>query len=189
MKKPPVRAMRGRPKKSSKKFTGRRKTCELGAVQKGNRGLWELHPRQASAHLLFLGEPHERGGACAPRWRLLSDCPSRLDLTLCRSLDELATAIQNRTRLLIAQSEGFLNLGASDRTLFSDELSDLVSEFSVCDLRLCRLVALVVLLLVEQFNLVTAEGDDFSVVSADLRNLVQHFSLCHVNHLLPFLHS
>ena len=131
----------------------------------------------------------KKGGAFRLSLWLFSQRPSRLDLALRRGLDELATAVQNGTRLLITQTEGFLDLGTSDRTLFSHELGDLVSEFSVGDLCLARLVGLVTLPLVKQFEFVSAETYDFRIVGAYAHNLCQHFSLSHNHHLLPFLHS
>ena len=124
---------------------------------------------------------------CTPL-RLLSESEGRLDLPLRFShLDEFCVAVQNCACLLIGDAEGFLNLSASHCAVFSDVLSNLFSEFSVCDLCLARLVGLVTLALVKQFKLVSAESYDFRIVGAYSHNLVQHFSLCHNHHLLPFL--
>ena len=120
--------------------------------------------------------------------RLLSKTPSCLDLAFgfC-CLGELATAVQNGACLLIRDSEDLFNLSAGYRSVFSDILSDFLSEFSVCDLLGSRLVGLVTLFAVEQFEFVSAETYDFRIIGTDSHNLVQHFSLCHNYHLLPFL--
>ena len=147
-------------------------------------GMWYVRKTARVGHARAAWKVNKKKGNYA--LKRLSERPSRLDLSLARSLGELATTVQNCRSLLIAQSEGFLNLGASDRTLFSDKLRNLFSEFSVGNLCLCRACLLVALLLVEQFDFVSAETYDFRIVGANLRNSCQHFSLCHNNHLIPF---
>ena len=180
----------GQPKKSTKKANRQGGgTHWLGAVN--FRGWWELHPQRSMLVILALSDwfshPH-REGAFRLLLRLLGNSEGCLYLTLGFShLGELATAVEDCACLLIGDAEDFLNLSASYSAIFSDVSDNLISEFSVGNLCLSRLIGLVTLALVEQFEFMSAETYDFSVIGADFHNLVQHFSLCHNHHLLPFL--
>ena len=184
-----VASSNGQPEKSTKKANGQGGgTHWLGAVN--FRGCAELHRMRGT----FIFWPHlsafhpHREGAFRLRLRLLGDSEGCLYLTLGFShLGELATAVEDCACLLIGDAEGFFNLSASYSAIFSDVSDNLISEFSVGNLCLSRLVGLVALALVEQFEFMSAETYDFSVIGADFHNLVQHFSLCHNHHLLPFL--
>lgn len=114
-------------------------------------------------------------------FRLLGKTEGRFDLALALGyLDEQRVSVEDCACTLVGDAEGGFNLSASYRTVLLNEGDNLVGNLGVFNLSLGRLVRLVTLFAVEQFDFVSAEGNDFSVVGAESSNLVEHFAFSHV---------